>query len=158
MATIYRKIPGLGTGRGGLQVAARSRLYTAADHLLVLQSTGYTEEYKRIFFRDIRCIDVHKTTMQQWSGVISGVLTLLIFLLYFINVPGGLVAVFCFPFVIWFTVNLRRGPTCECYISTHVQTLKLPTPRREKKVATLIAFLRTQAAAFAPADAPQPVS
>jgi hypothetical protein len=158
MAKIYQKIPGIGTGRGSFQIASRSRVYTAPDHLLIVQSTGYTEEYKRIFFRDIRYIDVRKTNGQIWLAAISGVLTLLFFLLYFAHVPGGLVAVFCFPFAIWFLANFLRGPTCECYISTNVQTLKLPAPRRVKKVATLIEFLRAQTAAFDSVDAPQPLA
>jgi hypothetical protein len=158
MAKIYQKIPGIGTGRGSFQLASRARVFTAPDHLLVVQSTGYTEEYKRVFFRDIRSIDVRKTNGQVWLAVISGAMTLLIFLLYFAHLPWGFVAVFCFPFAVWFLVNLLRGPTCECYISTNVQTLKLPAPRRVKKVATLIEFLHTQTAAFDSINAPQQVA
>jgi hypothetical protein len=158
MAKIYQKIPGIGTGRGSFQIASRSRVYTAPDHLLVVQSTGYTEEYKRIFFRDIRSVDVRKTNGQVRSAVISAILTLLLALLYFVKVPVIAVTLFCAPFLVWFLINLFRGPTCECYISTNVQTLKLPAPRRVKKVATLIEFLRAQTAAFDSADAPQPVA
>jgi len=156
MAKNYRKIPGVGTGRGSLQIAARSRLFTAKDHLLIVQSTGYTEEYKRVFFRDIRYIDVRKTKGQARIAVVTAILTLLLALLYFAKLPVILVALFCSPFVAWFIVNLFRGPTCECYISTNVQTLKLPAPRRMNKIATLINFLRAQTAAFDSVDTPQP--
>jgi hypothetical protein len=158
MAKIYQKIRGIGTGRGSFQIASRSRVYTARDHLLVMQSTGYTEEYKRIFFRDVRSVEVRHTNGQFWNGLISAIITLLLSLTYFVYVPRGLVAVFCFPFAVWFLANLLRGPTCECYINTNVQTLKLPAPRRVKKVAMLIEFLRAQTAAFDSADAPQPVA
>jgi hypothetical protein len=156
MAKTYQKIPGVGTGRGSLQVASRSRLYTAADHLLIVQSTGYTEEYKRIFFRDIRYVDVRKTKLQGRIAVGTAIVTLLLALFYFAGLPILLVALFCSPFVIWFIVNIVRGPTCECYISTNVQTLKLPAPRRMNKVATLINYLRSRMAEFDPAAAPQP--
>lgn len=56
------------------------------------------------------------------------------------------------PFLVWFIINLVLGPTVECYISTNVQTLKLPAPRRRKKVTALINFLREQTAAFSPVE------
>ena len=158
MAKIYRKIPGIGTGRGSFQIASRSRVYTAPDHLLIVHSTGYTEEYKRIFFQDVRYIEIRHTNGQFWNGLISAVITLLFSLLYFAQVPGGLVVFFCFPFGIWFLTNLLRGPTCECYISTNVQTLKLPAPKRVKKITTLVEFLRAQTAALDSVNAPQQVA
>jgi len=158
MAKFYQKIPGIGTGRGGFQIASRSRIFAAPDHLLVVQSTGFTEEYKRIFFRDIRYVEVRKTNGHVHIAVISAVLTLLLALLYFADIPVIVVALFCAPFLAWFIINLVLGPICECYISTNVQTLKLPTPRRMKKVSKLIEFLRAQTAAFDSVDASQPVA
>ena len=155
MAKIYQKIPGIGTGRGSFQIASRSRVYAAPDHLLVVQSTGYTEEYKRLFFRDILYIDVRKTNSQVIGAVVSAILTLLLALLYFAKIPAIAVTLFCAPFLVWFIINLFRGPTCVCYISTNVQTLKLPAPRRMKKVATMVGFLRARMAAFDSANAPQ---
>ena len=156
MDKIYDKIPGLGTGRGSFQVGIRSRLYRAPDHLLIIQSSGFTEDYKRIFFRDIRYVEVRKTQAQLINAIVSAVLTVLIGLLYFATVPWGLVIVFCFPFAIWFLANIVWGPTVECCISTNVQTLKLSTPRRRKKVPVLINFLREQTAAFQPVETTQP--
>jgi hypothetical protein len=157
MAKTYEKIPGLGSGRGGLQVAVRSRMYRGPDHLLIVQSTGYTEEYKRIFYRDIRYVEVRPTQGQVIGGVISGLLTALLALLYFVpSMPVVAVILICSPFLVWFIINLVRGPTVECFISTNVQTLKMPTPRRRKKVDALINFLREQTAAFEPvATTPQ---
>jgi hypothetical protein len=158
MASIYKKIPGIGTGRGGgFQIASRSRLYAAPDHLLILMSTGYTEEYKRLFFRDIRSVEVRRTKAQLWGGLVSGFITVFCGLLYFARLPIVLVAFFCFIFGLWFVINLVRGPTCDCYASTNVQTLKLPAPRRVNKIATMIQYLRTQTAAFDSVEAPQPV-
>jgi integral membrane sensor domain MASE1 len=155
MASIYKKIPGVGTGWRNFQIASRSRLYAAPDHLLVLHSTGYTEEYKRLFFRDIRFFEVRPTKRQFWIGLVSAILALILLPLYYVSVPIVLVAVFCFPFVLVFLVNLLRGPTCECYLGTSVQTLRLPAPSRVKKVAAMIQFLRVQTAAFASVEAPQ---
>ena len=144
MAKTYKKIPGVGTGVSSFQAAARSRIFTASDHLLIMQSTFFTEEYKRIFFRDIRYVEIRPTTAQVWMAVVSGILTVLIGLLYFLYLPVVAVVIFSSPFVVWFVLNLILGPTCKCYIGTKVQTLELPAPKRVKKVATLIAFLRAQ--------------
>jgi len=158
MPKIYKKIPGIGSGAAGFRPAARARLFTAPDHLLIMQSTFFTEEYKRVFFRDIRYIDVRQTNGQIWMAVVSAILTLLIALLYFVSLPAIATVIFCTPFAVWFILNLYFGPTCKCYISTNVQTLQLPAPGRMKKVATLIAYIRTQAAAFNPVDTSQPAA
>jgi hypothetical protein len=158
MTTIYSKIPGLGSGRATIQVAVRSRLYRSEDHLLIITSTGFTEEYRRIFYRDIRYVDVRRTRSQVKQGIISAVLTGLLALTYFAYVPGPLVAVFCFPTVLWFVINFVRGEACQCYINTSVQTLRLPTPGRVNKVDTLIAFLRQKTAPVATVETPQPVA
>jgi hypothetical protein len=155
MAKIYEKIPGLGTGRGGLQIAVRARLYHGPDHLLIVQGTGYTEEYKRVFYRDIRYVEVRHTNGQTAQAIISMVIGLLLGLLFLTPTPGWLIAIFCSPFALWFVINLILGSTCECFISTNVQTLKVPAPRRLKKVVVLIEFLRAQTAAFASPETPQ---
>ena len=155
---IYKKIPGVGTGMGSFQPAARARMLTAPDHLLIMQSTFFTEEYKRVFFRDIRYIDVQRTSGQEWMAVISAILTLLIALLYFVYLPVIAVVIFCSPFALWVIINIYLGPTCKCQINTSVQTLQLPAPRRVKKVPPLIAYIRTQTAAFNSAPTPQSVA
>jgi hypothetical protein len=157
MEKIYEKIPGLGTGRGGLQLAMRSRMYRGPDHLLIVQSTGYTEEYKRVFFRDIRYVEVRETQGQLVSTIVSGVLTSGLAFLYFAHeIPIIGIILICAPFAVWFILNLVWGPTVVCHISTNVQTLKLPTPRRRKQVGVLIDFLREQTAAFEPIENAQP--
>jgi uncharacterized integral membrane protein len=136
----------------------RSRMYRGTDHLLVVQSTGYTEDYKRIFYRDIRYVEVRRTQTQLFTGLVAALVPLLLAMLLLFNVPKVAVVLFCSPFLIWFLVNLALGPTCECYIATNVQALKIPTPRRVRKVPVLIAFLRAQTAAFDSAETPQPAA
>jgi hypothetical protein len=151
MAKIYSAIPGVGTGRFGLQLAVRSRMYQGPDHLLVIQSTGYTEEYKRIFYRDIRFVEIRPNRRRLWTGLIFAVIIgLLALLLYLVPLVAGLT--FMAPFAIVFLINLARGPTCDCYVTTGVQTLKIPTPRRRGKVARFIAFVREKADAPAAAE------
>src|SRR6058998_3858024 len=63
----YRKLPGLGR-----DVVSISRLYLARDHLLVVNSNGYIEEYKRFYFQDIQAIIIRKSiTGQVWNWVLG---------------------------------------------------------------------------------------
>jgi hypothetical protein len=77
-------------------------------------------------------------------------------LLFVLPMAVGLI--FLAPFVIVFLVNLARGPACDCHVTTGVQTLKLPTPRRRDKVAAFIAFLREKAEAPAAAELSGPAA
>ena len=144
MAETYHPIPKIGTGRFGFQVAIRYRLYAGPDHLLIVQNTSYTEEYKRVSYPDIRYLMVMRTQAQLWQGIISAAIILLILLSTHGRGPWIFTAILCIPFVIWFVVNLLLGPTCRCYLNTHVQTVQLPAPRRMKKVPVLRAFLLSQ--------------
>jgi hypothetical protein len=153
---IYHPIPGIGSRWGSAQLAVRSRIFQGQDHLLVVQSTGYNDDYKRIFFQDVQYVDVRPNQYMLWQAIISGVIPILFLLLYFASVPVAVVLGFSLPFIIWFVVNLILGPTCDCYIQTTVQTLKLPAPRRMKKVPALIEFLRAKTASLQPAPTEQP--
>jgi uncharacterized integral membrane protein len=159
MAKVYKKIPGMGSGRGRAQPAMRSRIYSGPDHLLVVQSTGYTEEYKRIFYRDIRYVEVRRNRAQLWQAIFSGSLMgFLLLILILVRTQMVVFAVLSFPLFIWFMINLFRGSTCDCYISTSVQTLLLPAPSRKNKVPKLIQFLRTQTEAIEPVAPEQPTA
>src|SRR5947208_5263032 len=59
--------------------AARSSLWLGADHLLCVDSTGYTETYKRFYFRDIQAITICRTARRKvwnWSLGVPGVICL----------------------------------------------------------------------------------
>jgi hypothetical protein len=143
MSKPYQAIKGLGIGRGKMQAGLRTRLYQASDHLLMLQSTGYTEEYKRIAYENIRYVVVRKNYSQERQAMISLVLFLLS-LLFLYLFSWKIVLFFCTPFAIWFILNLAWGKGCNTYINTDIQTIELPVPRRIKKVPILIDFLRSK--------------
>jgi hypothetical protein len=140
----YARIPGIGTGWASFQVGLRQRLYQAADHLLVVQSTGFTEDYRRLFYRDIRCVVVRKTQRYIWMNVVLGVIIFLLCLTRFSPLPWLVVGIFCFIPVVMLIVNVVRGPSCTCQVTTNVQTVVLPTPRRLKKVPLFLDFLKTK--------------
>ncbi len=154
MKSNYAPIKGLGTGFGSLQIGVRVRLYAGPDHLLLVQNTGYSEEYKRVFFRDIRYIAVRKTNGQIYAGILSGLLFLGVFLLNLTPMYWWLADLLSLPFLIWFFMNWLQGQACICQINTEVQILDLPTPRRMNKVPILVAFLRDKTTT-APPDVSQ---
>jgi len=155
MSSIYKPIPDIGTGRWSFQLGMRNKLYTAPDHLLVVQSSGYTEEYRRVFFRDIRSIDIRPSQAQMGNAIVSGLFLLFFGLMAWVFHPTAFL-ILASPFVLWFIINLALGPSVYCYVTTSVQALKLPAPRRRGKVARFVTFVREQAAlsqAAAPANA-----
>ena len=54
--SIYRSF-----GGKGATLTYYARLYLGPDHLLQTASTGYSETYKRFYFRDIQAIVIRKT-------------------------------------------------------------------------------------------------
>jgi hypothetical protein len=144
MKSDYIPVPGLGTGSASFQVSGRHRLYQSPDHLLVVQTSGYTEEYRRVFYRDILCVVIRHNQRYIWTSVVLGIIVLLLCLLLLIPVSWIIVGLLCLPFVIVLVWNFSRGPSCDCYITTRVQTVSIPTPQRLNKVPLLLQFLETK--------------
>src|SRR5438270_7546384 len=70
----YRRLPGRGYRRQGSWIAATrtiSTLWMSKDHLLCIDSMGgYSEDYKRFYYRDIQAIIVRKTKKHRiWNWV-----------------------------------------------------------------------------------------
>src|ERR1051326_4778766 len=60
--------------RSGFVASAlsRSSLWLGPDHLLLVERRGYTEFYKRFFFRDIQAITIRQTNRHKvWTLVLS---------------------------------------------------------------------------------------
>ncbi len=93
----------------------RSRLYQGGDHLLLVYSTGYTEEYKRVAYQNIRYVVVRRTHGREQQAMLSGLLLVLVGLLYFAHVPWGVVVVMVFHFLSGssptFSAARRAAPT-----------------------------------------------
>jgi hypothetical protein len=68
----YRRIAGHGTG-----LVAHARLYQAPDHFLQVSSTGFSETYKRFYFRDIQAIILENKPWRLWWSCGLGMLLLL---------------------------------------------------------------------------------
>lgn len=112
-----------------------SNLWMAADHLLLVSSSGWAdrwkESYRRFYFRDIQALIVAENRLRRnWS--MGLLLTALFFLAMaalfheigiFFHLPVALIV------LLFFLVNWFKGPTCTTRIVTAVQATPLPCSR-----------------------------
>jgi len=136
----YRRLPGRAAG-----LASYHHLWLGPDHLLSVRATGYSEEYKRFYFRDIQALIVRKTERREISSVIFTLLAIgcgLFVLVTPLLMWRGFWAVCTGVVLGCLLVNWLRGPTCICHIRTAVQTEPLPTLKRLPTARKVIARLK----------------
>ena len=152
MAKIEYKRLTRGRSRRTFAVALMSRtsLWLGPDHLLFVDSNGYTETYKRFYFRDIQAFVVQRTSAATTTNIVLTVM------LVFALVPALAVQsmggkIFCFTlaglFALIMLVNLLLGQTCRCFLRTAVQTEQLPPLNRVRGAQKVFARLRPLIAA-----------
>jgi hypothetical protein len=136
----YIRLPGRGRTMSGT-----SRLYLGNDHILMAQSVGYSESYKRFFFADIQAIIVRKTIAGMvWNGVWGLIAMFFMVLAISVNetpasyVLGGIAAFF----VLALLINTALGPMCVCHVRTAVQTERLTAISRLRTANKLIERIR----------------
>ncbi len=144
----YTRLPGRGIRRQSIVSVVRTMttLWLGPDHLLVVDSMGgYTENYKRFFFRDIQAFQVRRTTRGRiWSAV-----------LLFLSLVGGALAWTVSDVAWWYfwmavgmffglllLANVLQGPTCVTHIRTAVQVEEIPSLRRLRNVRRVLERLR----------------
>jgi hypothetical protein len=121
--------------RPGIAVIAISRysLWLGSDHLLCIETNGYTETYKRFYFRDIQAIIMRRTSVLTTSSILLAALAAALILIGIIEGETSVIITFCvIAFVtclIPLLINFLLGPTCTCQIRTAVQTEDLPIRR-----------------------------
>ena len=114
-----------GPAQFSILAMSRSSLWLGDDHLLFLECTGYSETYKRFFFRDIQAFTIRKTkTRAVWNWVWGIFLVLSGLIIWAASSDwqsvGTIVAasivlvVFGLPLLL----NNVFGPTCACEIRT----------------------------------------
>jgi hypothetical protein len=166
----YRRLTRARIRRQGLVTAfaTRSSLWLGKDHLLSVDSTGYTEDYKRFYFRDIQAVTWARTKRRLiWNCVLAPPTALCGFgwtydllsrsaLEPWAIVLGFLVtSIFAVPLLL----NNLLGPTCVCQLRTAVQTEQLPSLSRMRRVRRVLDRIRPLIAAaqgqLAPEEIPE---
>lgn len=147
----YQRVPGSGAG-----AYEYSRLYIAADHLMLVGSSAWNESYRRFFFRDIQAFIIRKS---HWGILYSAIWTLLFFLVAAVAVQiddGGAVAAWCIAcvFLAGLAINIARGPTCVCLVKTAVQTTKIAPLNRVRRARRLLEQLKPLIAQAQPQTPP----
>lgn len=114
---------------------ARASLWLGKDHLLCLETSGYsyTESYKRFYFRDIQTIIIQKNSARNVRSLIYGGLTMLLLIIGLAaadSVAGRVIYLSVAGiFLIAAVINFLLGPMCVCQVRTAVQTESLPLIR-----------------------------
>ena len=135
------------------------------DHLLQVESDrGFSEQYRRFYFRDIQAIILRKNSRFLVGNIILGAslgLLLAIAAAFLpssfangasswnrlLNEPAEFIGVmllgsFAVLIVILWLVHLLRGGTCICHIQTAVQTEELPSLYRIARARRVLEQLR----------------
>ncbi|HEX4999556.1 MAG TPA: hypothetical protein VFY29_15115 [Terriglobia bacterium] len=153
----YRRLTRTRSGRGpgaggGLSLSRRASLWLGRDHLLQIDSTGYSETYKRFYFRDIQAIIIRPNGRRRlWNWILS-VLTALCLAFGLGTNPelGARLIVWLIlasPLVALLVVNNVFGPTCDCQVRTAVQREYLPSLSRVRRAQRVLAIVRPLIAA-----------
>ena len=135
---------------------SRSSLWRGEDHLLGVDSNGYTETYKRFYFRDIQAIMLvasKRRAIINWILLIPTVpcLAWLLTLLVSRRVSDTgtlitlviLISIFALPLLI----NNLLGPTCTCRLRTAVQIEEVPSLNRLRRARKVLGRIRPLIAA-----------
>jgi hypothetical protein len=140
----YRRLPGKKRG-----FYSQCSLWLGADHLLAVDSTGFSENYRRLYFKDIQAVITRKSARGKIWNAIWLVLTVLTVLLVLVIAgkpytlpPFVLGGAFCATFLAALLINVLRGPTCVCHIRMALAVHELPSLRRLKHVRKTLDELR----------------
>ena len=133
--------------RSGLAlfIAWRSTLWVGADHLLCVDTNGYTENYKRFYFRDIQAISVRKTTRALvWTIMLAAMVALSIMIAFVVRTPGMDIVfwVIAGMLALLLALNAVGGHSCVCHLRTAVQTEELPPLNRVRRARKILKRIR----------------
>ncbi len=157
----YVRLPGSGIARkgGSILTVTRTtcRLWLGDDHLLQVESVGgYSETYKRFYFRDIQAVTMQKSRSWIIGNIILGSLTGAFLVLIVSTVPKGpasrwtgsemaggiFLGSIAFILGLILLVNFIKGATCRCHLRTAVHLEELPSLRRRRNAEKVLARIR----------------
>ena len=123
----------------------RTQLWLGPEHLLLVETDGYREYYKRFNYRDIQAFIIRKTPQGKAVNVLlATIAALLIFFAIVVADPvvGGVlggIGAFCGLLLL---INALRGPTCHCRLHTAVQGVDLPSLTRVRLARNVLGKIR----------------
>lgn len=128
---------------------SRVSLWLGSDHLLFVERKGYTESYKRFYFRDIQAITVRRTNGRAFGNALLVVPAFICVLgvLTCTMTPANRVGITVWgiigmPFLVAMLINSLLGEACACQLRTAVQTEDLPSIRRVRQARKILDRIR----------------
>lgn len=122
-----------------------SSLWLAADHLMLVRSSGYHEDYTQLHFGDLKGIFLTETNRRRSWGIFWGVVALLaaaalmVGLSTRVTVATVMAGIFLGLAGVGLLWNHLLGPGCRAYVVTGVQMAELPPLVRLKKARAVVA-------------------
>jgi len=137
----YKRLPGRKR-----KFVGKDTIWAGADHMLLVESTGMSEDYKRFYYKDIQSISITRTKTEIIKNSFISVLALLFFLMAssFLKSEEGL-SIFLFiissVFFLFLIINLIQGASCICWITTAVQRIKLKPVNRCRQAVKMMTII-----------------
>jgi hypothetical protein len=144
----YRHLPGKKSGLGHWIT-----LWMGEDHLLAVDSNGYSESYTRYYYKDIKAIVARRTNgMLIWNGILGAALFFCLIILFSSSGAAApwtvTMTILAAAFLAGIVVNTLLGPTCRCTISMPLGVYELPTLKRIRSARKALDLLRPLVAAI----------
>jgi len=137
----YKRLPG-----GRSRLFRRDRLYLGPDHVLLVRSLSFSEEYRRFYYSDIQALVLQERPMgnrrlADWVAI--GVAVAAIVALFVTGHPvwGALLSVVAVAYA-WVAV---RREDCKAWVQTAVGTAELPSLCRVRSARKAIALIDDRA-------------
>lgn len=135
----YIRLPGRARKNFGLLVPGRQLLWLGADHLLIVDRSGYREQVKRVFFKDVQAITLNRTMAGLYAHLFLAAATLFFAIVVvtltiqsrsvansdLYDVFIGLSVIVMFILLCFWIPHAVFGPTAKCYLYTAVQAHEL---------------------------------
>ena len=129
-------------------LAARQSLWVGDDHLLSIDATNYTEEYKRFYFRDIQAFFIVPTARRAiWNGILAAFLVMNLLVFGGLGASSTALLIVGLILAIPLVINNVFGPACRVYLRTAVQVEGLPSLSRIRRTQKILARLRPRISA-----------
>ena len=130
---------------------SRASLWLGPDHLLCVDSSGYSETYKRFYFRDIQAVTMQESKRRTvWNVILAVpvVVSLAGLLTNLSSTPMNNAAaivwlIFSVIFLVPLLTNNIFGTTCVCHLRTAVQIEELPSLCRVRKTRRVLEKIRS---------------
>ncbi len=128
--------------RSPVNLGVYRSLWLGPDHILQVESTGYSENYQRFRFADIQAFFIAGSNRRIWWNIIWGTWALIAGIVVLAAITSDEVpaasAVFLaigIGFIVW---NNALGPSCRVFVVTKVQTVQLGALARRRKAERIL--------------------